>query len=81
MSSKYAGATKSIFEGKGRRGTKTVLEAGFVHWIHQKTKHLGGTNIPGEGDPRAQGKDRLLSCSGSEPSTAGAKILKGLETA
>lgn len=56
MSSKDAGATKSIFEGKGRRGTKTVLEAGFMHWIHQKTKHLGGTNMPGEEDPHAQGK-------------------------
>lgn len=81
MSSKDTGATKSVLRRKGGRGTKTVQEAGFVHWMHQKTKHLGSTNIPGEGDPHGQGKDRLLSCSGSEPSTAGAKILKGLEPA
>lgn len=67
------------FEGKGRKGTQSVLEARYVHWTHQKTKHNGSTNRPGEGDSCAQGKEGLLSCSGSEPSTAGAKILKGLE--
>lgn len=56
-----------------------MLEARFVHWTHKK--HIVSTSIPGEGDPCAQSKDRLLSCSGSEPSTERAKILKGLKPA